>query len=62
MKNHPFVDGNMRVGLATALAFLRFNDVHVQATDDELVELVIGVAAGPQSKADVAVFFRTHVK
>jgi len=59
-KNHPFLDGNTRVGLAAALAFLRLNDVRIQATDDELVELVLGVAAGPLSKADVAVFLRTH--
>jgi death-on-curing protein len=60
VKNHPFLDGNKRVGLATALAFLRLNDVRIEATDDELVELVLGVAAGPLSKADVAVFFQTH--
>jgi death-on-curing protein len=60
VKNHPFVDGNKRVGLATALLFLQLNAVRIRATDDELVDLVLGVAAGTRSKADVAVFLREH--
>jgi death-on-curing protein len=60
VKNHPFVDGNKRVGLATALVFLRLNGVRIRATNDELVELVLGVAAGTLAKADVAVFLREH--
>ena len=60
VKNHPFVDGNKRVGLAVGLAFLAMNEVWVRATDGELVELVLGVAENRRSKADVAVFFRTH--
>jgi death-on-curing protein len=60
VKNHPFVDGNKRTGLALGLAFLAMNHVFIKATDDELVELVLGVAGNRRSKADVAVFFRTH--
>ena len=60
VKNHPFVDGNKRAGLAVALSFLRMNGVRIRATDDELVELVLDVASGRRSKADVAVFLREH--
>lgn len=60
VKNHPFVDGNKRVGLACCLVFLRLNGVEIIATDDELVDLVIGVASGTRSKADVAVFLSSH--
>ena len=62
VKNHPFVDGNKRAGLAVGLAFLALNDVLVAATDEELVELILSVAAGTRSKADVAVFFRSHAR
>lgn len=55
--NHPFVDGNKRVALAAALTFLGLNDVVIRATDDELVELVLGVIAGANNKASVAEFF-----
>jgi death on curing protein len=60
VKNHPFVDGNKRVGLTVALTFLALNDILVRATDDELVDLVLGVAEGRRSKADVAVFLGEH--
>jgi len=62
VKNHPFVDGNKRVGLACSLAFLRLNGIRVRATDDDLVDIVMGVAEGRRSKADVAVFFRERSK
>jgi death-on-curing protein len=60
VKNHPFVDGNKRVALATALAFLAMNEVLIKATDDELVEVALGAAEGKVSKADTAVFLREH--
>ena len=62
VKNHPFVDGNKRVGLACSLVFLRLNGIRVRATDDDLVDIVMGVAEGKRSKADVAVFFRERSK
>lgn len=58
--NHPFLDGNKRTGLAAGLAFLGINDVRVEATNDELIELTLGVAKGESSKAAVAVFFKDH--
>lgn len=60
VKNHPFVDGNKRAGLAVALAFLDVNEVWVQASEEELVELVLAVATGERTKADVAVFLQGH--
>ena len=60
VRNHPFVDGNKPVGLAVCLVFLRLNGVAVSASDNELVDLVMGVAAGTRSKAEVAVFLSSH--
>lgn len=53
---HPFVDGNKRTALAACLAFLWLNDHELEAGEDELTDLVVGVAAGRVSKAQVAVF------
>ena len=60
-RNHPFVDGNKRTALASALAFLQLNGMRLAATEDELVELSLGVAAGRTTKADAAVFFQGHL-
>jgi death on curing protein len=62
VKNHAFVDGNKRTGLAVTIAFLGLNDRWLEAAPDELVELVLGVAEGDVSKAEVAVFLQAHVE
>jgi death-on-curing protein len=59
-RNHAFVDGNKRTALAAALTFLDLNDVTVQATTDESVGMVEGVAAGRVTKSEVALWLRDH--
>ncbi len=59
--NHPFVDGNKRTALAAAEVFLLVNSAKLVATDEELYELTIGVAASRTSKSDVAEFFKEHI-
>jgi len=55
--DHPFVDGNKRTALMTALIFPGLNGRSLDAEDDELTELVVGVASGRVGKAQTA-FFR----
>jgi death-on-curing protein len=62
VQNHPFIDGNKRVGAVAALVFLELNDLEVNATDDELESLVWGVAQGQVDKARIAEFFRLHTR
>ena len=62
VQNHPFVDGNKRVGAASALVFLELNRVTVTVPNDALVETVLKVAQGKMGKAGVAEFFRQHAK
>ncbi len=61
VQNHPFVDGNKRVGLAAASAFLGLNDLWIEAEEEDLVTLVVGVAEGRVGKAEVGVFLKEHV-
>ena len=60
VQGHAFIDGNKRVGLMAMLAFLGLNLLRLNATEDELIELVLGVAPGRVSKAEVAVFVKRH--
>ena len=59
VKNHPFVDGNKRVGVVTALVFLILNGFDFTAPEDELAEMVLAVARGEKDKAQVAVYIRS---
>jgi death-on-curing protein len=58
--NHPFVDGNKRSGLVTALTFLEVNDVVLVYDEYELEELVVGVATGKIGKPAIAAFFHKN--
>jgi death on curing protein len=60
VQNHPFVDGNKRVGLESALAFLALNGVETDAPDDELESLVLAVASSQADKAEAADFLKKH--
>ena len=58
VRNHPFVDGNKRTGTASALVFLDINGWSVECSEDELVDLVLGVAEGRVDKVAAADFLR----
>lgn len=46
ISNHAFVDGNKRIGVYVMLTFLEVNGIRIECTDNELIELGLGVAAG----------------
>jgi len=58
VQNHPFIDGNNRVGAVASLVFLQLNDCDVRLTNAELESLVLSVARGKAEKAAVAEYFR----
>ena len=60
VENHPFVDGNKRVGTMSALVFLDLNEYDFDATDSELTEVFLQVAGGKMPKDALSRFFRQH--
>lgn len=56
VKNHPFLDGNKRVGAVAALVFLALNGYDFDAPEDDFADMVLTVARGKMSKAEVAGF------
>ena len=59
VKNHPFLDGNKRVGAACALIFLDLNGVAVEADEEGVVEITLRAATGSADKGDIAAFLRS---
>ena len=57
VRNHPFVDGNKRVGLAASIAFVRLNRAEFNATEDELVEFFLALAAGDRTREEAEAAF-----
>ena len=61
VRNHPFTDGNKRVGAVAAYVFLALNGMQLTADHVAYAELVLSVARGETPKSAVAEFFRSHV-
>ena len=53
-QNHPFVDGNKRVALASALVFLDLNGIRIRDPAGELYDLMMTVASGATDKPEIA--------
>lgn len=60
VENHPFVDGNKRVGAMAALVFLDLNGYDFDASDKDFTDMVLKVASGKMLKAEITLFFRQH--
>ena len=50
VKNHPFVDGNKRVGILAMITFLQLNGITLACSDDELIRIGLGLADGSVSE------------
>ncbi len=57
-QNHPFIDGNKRVALASALVFLDLNGISIADRDDKLYPLMMSVASGGAQKPRIATVLR----
>jgi death-on-curing protein len=53
VSNHPFVDGNKRAGVLSALVFLDINGVTIGEASDALYEVTMGVAERRIGKQEV---------
>src|SRR5258708_4104640 len=60
VQNHPFIDGNKRVGAVAADVFLTLNDFRLTASEDRYAELVLTVARGETSKSAAAELLRAN--
>ena len=56
--NHPFVDGNKRVGAHAAIAFLVANGFVPDFTPKELIEITLATARGEMSAEALAIWIR----
>ncbi len=59
-KNHPFVDGNKRVGFVASYIFLRLNGIILTANNEAVEKITLDTAQGKLEKPEIAAFFRKH--
>jgi len=59
-QNHPFVDGNKRVALASSLVFLDINGYEFNCDEEILYNKIMDVAKGDVKKEDLIKFYEKH--
>jgi death-on-curing protein len=57
-RNHPFVDGNKRTALASALVFLELNRISIRDPEEKLFYAMINIASGKMTKEKFAELLR----
>ena len=60
ISNHAFVDGNKRIGVYVLLSFLELNGIHIEAADEDVVSLGLGVADGSMEQKDILDWIHKH--
>lgn len=46
ISNHPFIDGNKRIGILAMLVFLDVNQISITCSNEDIIDLGLGVASG----------------
>lgn len=53
IKNHPFIDGNKRIGVYAMLVFLELNNINLNFSDEEIINIALKTADSTYSYEDI---------
>ena len=62
VENHPFVDGNKRIGAHAMLVFLTLNGIELDHTQEELSDMFLALASGKAGFAELLQWILEHEK
>lgn len=62
IKNHPFHDGNKRIGILVLLMTLKLNHITIQYTQQELILLGLSIADGTLNYSEILDWIKIHSK
>lgn len=62
VRNHPFIDGNKRIGFIVTDLFLRINGPHLVAEQIDQIRTMLSLAASQLSEEEFGVWVRVHAK
>ena len=60
--NHPFADGNKRVGAHAAIVFVEANGWEFLAASEELIDITFGVARGDIEVGALTIWFQQRMR
>jgi death-on-curing protein len=62
VRNHPYRDGNKRIGFLALATFLGINDQEIDATDEDVVTTMLALADGSTTETELATRVRRHLR
>lgn len=60
ISNHPFMDGNKRIGVFIMLIFLEMNQIKLKYTQEELIKLALHTASGKIDANHILAWIESH--
>lgn len=60
IKNHPFIDGNKRIGTHAMLIFLALNGITLSYNDEDLIDIILKVASSQANESDLYQWIENH--
>ena len=60
VSNHAFVDGNKRIGMYIMITFLEVNGIYLDCTNEEVVEIGLGLADGSIGYEEILEWIKNH--
>ena len=61
IRNHPFIDGNKRIGTHAMLVFLNLNSITLSYEYDELISTILSVASGEMDADGLLKWIQQHI-
>lgn len=60
--NHPFLDGNKRIGTHAMLVFLDINNITLSYEDDDLISAILRAASGDMDDSELLEWLKAHIE
>ena len=60
--DHPFIDGNKRTAFVVMAVFLDINQVELEATEIDVVQIMLGIASGITIEQELSVWLENNSK
>ena len=60
INNHPFLDGNKRMGIFVMLVLLEYNNILLNYSQDKLINLGLGIAQGKYKQEEILQWIESH--
>ena len=61
VRNHPFLDGNKRIGALAMIVLLDLNGFRIKAGSEELTEVFLSIAAGETDDKALLLWVQGHI-